>query len=373
MALVVPWHAGIFFAIRGQGGIALAGTLWLSHAFRMPLFFLLAGFFGATVVHRQGEREWLRGRLVRLGIPLLVGVLALAPLAGLLGNWGSEDGQGNPISLSGFAHPQPDHLWFLWYLLLISVACIAAVSVAGRLGRGPDARRLLRRHAGSPWAIVLLAIPCALALWSTGRWEAEPPNAFAAPLGLFAYYGIFFFVGWILGNRATGLETLGASPLRRLATAVVVAIPAFWLFAHSGDPGIAGNPAIRFAALYLGAVCCWCLVAGLIGFCRRHLAAERPSLRYTADASYWIYLSHMVLLAPLQLLLLGFLPGAAQFALAVTATFALALLTYELFVRYSAIGSILHGPRRRSQTSARRLRPFPLRVTPRAGAAAPPA
>jgi glucan biosynthesis protein C len=372
MALVVPWHAGIFFAVRGQGGIALAGALWFSHAFRMPLFFLLAGFLGAAVVHRHGERHWVRKRAVRLGIPLVIGVVALAPLAGLLAVWVGEAGQSGYPSLAGFTHPRPDHLWFLWYLLIISAACVAVRSASGRLGGWPRANRLLRRHGDSARAIALLSVPCALVLWSTGHWEADPPNTFMAPAGLLAYYAIFFAVGWLLGDRATGLEALGAHPQRRLTTAVVVAVPAFWLFAHAGDPDIAGNPEVRLAALYLGAICCWCLLVGLVGFCRRHLAEERPSLRYAADASYWIYLSHMLFLAPLQLLLIGLLPGPAQFVLAVTATFALALLTYELIVRYSAIGRVLHGPRRRHGPE-RAGRSLPVRITPPGAAAAPPA
>lgn len=61
-------------------------------------------------------------------------------------------------------------------------------------------------------------------------------------------------------------------------------------------------------------------------------------MRYAADASSWIYLSHMFFLVPLQLLLLGWLPSAAQLAVAVLATFALTLVSYELFIRYSAVG-----------------------------------
>ena len=39
-----------------------------------------------------------------------------------------------------------------------------------------------------------------------------------------------------------------------------------------------------------------------------------------------------------------------QFAIAVTATFALTLATYQLFVRYTVIGRTLHGPRHRPQS-----------------------
>jgi surface polysaccharide O-acyltransferase-like enzyme len=351
MALVVPWHAGTFFAIRGQGTILLEAGLWLSHSFRMPLFFLLAGFLGTRVAGSRGDGDWLRGRVVRLGAPLLVGTAALALFIGLFARWQNEAGEHQSL-LEALTHPRPAYLWFLWYLLLITVACLAVREAGRLLGRRVPAGRLLPENGASVLTIALLAAPCALAAWSTGTWNPAAPDDFLAPAGLLAYYGVFFGVGWLLGARPIGLDVIGIRPGRRLALAIAAAVPAFWLFAHSGDPGIAGNPAIRLVALYLGAICCWCLIAGLIGLFKRHTPRELPGVRYAADASYWIYLSHMLFLAPLQLLLLGLMPGIVQFALAVLATFVLALGTYELFVRYSAIGRVLHGPRSRKASGS---------------------
>lgn len=349
MALVVPWHAANFFAIRGNGGMPLVGGLWLSHAFRMPLFFLLAGFFGAMSVGRRGTLDWLGVRVRRLGIPLVVGVAVLAPLAGLLATWeGTESPIATDSLLADLTHPRPTYLWFLWYLLLVSAAWLAVRLAARSWSAVGPLGRLTERVGASRWALFALAAPCALALWSTGAWSAVPTNSFAPPLGVLAYYGVFFACGWFLADRSHLLDALGRRPYHRLATALIVAVPAFWLFVHSSDPGIAADPALRLAALYLGALCCWLLVAGFLGLFRRHLASERPSMRYAADASYWIYLSHLPFLAPIQLLLLGLvLPLPLQFAIAVSATFALTLFTYELFVRYSAVGSVLHGRRHR--------------------------
>jgi glucans biosynthesis protein C len=351
MALIVPWHAANFFAIRGEGGMPVMGAIWLSHAFRMPLFFLLAGFFGAMTIGSHGNAAWVRRRLVRLGIPLVVGVVALVPLAGMLDEWQYSGGES---LLTALTHPRPSYLWFLWYLLIISGVALAARDLVGQRKAPAWVDGLLRSPAQLAM-LAVLAVPCALVLWFDGAWAAVPPNAFLPPAGLLAYYGVFFAFGWLLGGRVWALEALGQSPYHRLTLALVVGVPAFWLFAHSSDPALASNPAIRLAALYLGALCCWLLVAALIGVFRRHVSAERPSARYAADASYWIYLSHMLFLAPLQLLLVGPLPTIGQFLLAITATFALTLVTYELFVRYSAIGRVLHGPRRRPARRALRI------------------
>lgn len=373
MALIVPWHAANFFAIRGETGMPVMGAVWLSHAFRMPLFFLLAGFFGAMTIGSYGNVAWVRRRLVRLGVPLVVGVVALAPLAGMLHEWQYA---GSGSLLAALTHPRPSYLWFLWYLLIISGAALAIRGLAGRRKAPAWTDRLLRSNGGLA-LLAALSVPCALVLWLDGAWGAVPPDTFRPPLGLLAHYAVFFAFGWLLGRRVWALEALGEHPYRRLALALVIAVPAFWLFVHSGDPGIASDPAVRLGALYLGALCCWLLIAGLIGVFRHYVSAERTSVRYAADASYWIYLSHMLFLAPLQLLLVGTLPGALQFLFAVAVTFALALITYELFVRYSAVGRVLHGPRYRPagprlRVGRRRLAQVPGQgpLTPRAAAAA---
>ena len=350
LALVIPWHAANFFAIRGQGGVPLAGWIWFTHEFRMPFFFLLAGFFGAAIIARRGSARWLHGRLRRIGIPLAVGVLALAPMSGVLASWGNEPRTDNNTAIGGLTHPHPEYLWFLWYLLIAIAIWVGLRAVIGRWAGRASIHDRLHRLAASGWALPLLALPCALALWSTGNWGVYIPNSFAPPAGLLAYYTVFFAFGWLLGGRTSSLESLGRHPYRRLAAGVAVALPAFWLFIHSGDAGIATDSALRLGALYLGALCGWLMLDALIGLFRLYLDGHRPAVQYMADGSYWLYLSHMLFLAPIQLLMLGlFIPGAAQFAIAVTATFALTLVTYQLFVRYTAIGRILHGPRHRPQ------------------------
>jgi hypothetical protein len=57
------------------GPLALAGTL-----FAMGLFFLIAGLLVSGSLSRRGAAKFARGRLLRLGVPLVVWVLVLWPL-----------------------------------------------------------------------------------------------------------------------------------------------------------------------------------------------------------------------------------------------------------------------------------------------------
>ncbi len=59
---------------------ALKTFFWAVHGFRMPLFFLLSGFFTAMLFTRRGLGGLLRHRAKRIGLPLLIGSFTIVPL-----------------------------------------------------------------------------------------------------------------------------------------------------------------------------------------------------------------------------------------------------------------------------------------------------
>src|SRR5262249_13189045 len=99
------------------------------------------------------------------------------------------------------------------------------------------------------------------------------------------------------------------------------------------------------------AFCAWLSIFGLLGLCLRCFTWERSGLRYLADASYWLYLCHLPLVALLQLDLYE-LPLAPElkFLIVVGLTVALGLASYHTLVRYTIVGAWLHGTRTRALT-----------------------
>jgi surface polysaccharide O-acyltransferase-like enzyme len=51
---------------------------WL-HSFRMPLFFLISGFFGRMMLEKYSMRRYLQKRWYRIAIPLFVGLFTFGP------------------------------------------------------------------------------------------------------------------------------------------------------------------------------------------------------------------------------------------------------------------------------------------------------
>ena len=67
-------------------GLLAVGFLAI-HGFRMPLFFLLSGFFTMLVYQRRGLESLLRQRAARIALPLLLALATIGPLDGALEQW----------------------------------------------------------------------------------------------------------------------------------------------------------------------------------------------------------------------------------------------------------------------------------------------
>ncbi|MEZ5319129.1 MAG: acyltransferase family protein [Vicinamibacterales bacterium] len=84
------------------------------HAFRLEVFFLLAGFFGALIVAKRGVRAYAKDRVVRI---LLVFVVALYPIKAMVDALWITGG-----TLTGWMHLPPEYLaWPLWRQVLQSL------------------------------------------------------------------------------------------------------------------------------------------------------------------------------------------------------------------------------------------------------------
>jgi peptidoglycan/LPS O-acetylase OafA/YrhL len=88
------------------------------------------------------------------------------------------------------------------------------------------------------------------------------------------------------------------------------------------------------------------MALGLIGLFCRLFPHPLPAMTWLADASYWLYLVHVPLVMAGQWLVrLWPLPAEVKFVLILAMVTPLLLASYRWCVRYTAIGSLLNGPR----------------------------
>lgn len=345
---------------------AVGQFMTISHSFRMEVFFLLAGLFSHMTYHRRGMKDFARSRALRIAVPFVVGWFLLRPLlvsgwmmgfAAMRGDWDFWSG-----IVAGFAGLKTlpaglftgTHLWFLYYLAMITAVVLVLraliVGVAGsgaeRLARGADT--CIAWLARSPWALPLLATPTAFVLWRMRVWGMDTPDQSLVPhVPVLLVYGGFFCVGWLLDRQPAAMDAVARlTPARWIGAAIGLAA-VLLLTDFQMDPG---HP--RFAEAHRAfvagyALLMWSCVFLTIGVFRKLCQRRRAWVRYVADSSYWMYLIHLPVVVWLQVTV-SEVPAnwSIKLAFVVAATIAIALISYDLFVRSTWVGAILNGRRR---------------------------
>ncbi len=99
IAIVVVWHTAAgylagahwYYMDRSTSKVwtAVYGPAWIISAFALAPLFLVAGWFSARSLAHKGAGGFARARLLRLGVPLIVYVFLINPLASCLGDLGA--------------------------------------------------------------------------------------------------------------------------------------------------------------------------------------------------------------------------------------------------------------------------------------------
>lgn len=92
------------------------GTGSLIHGFRLPLFIIVAGFFGALLLQKRGRRQRALKRLDRILYPFVVFLLRVWPLVEIGSAFSRQVIAGNP-NASGTALAQLKRCDLLFILL----------------------------------------------------------------------------------------------------------------------------------------------------------------------------------------------------------------------------------------------------------------
>jgi Acyltransferase family len=282
----------------------------------MTLMFFLSGLFVPSSLARKRNWKFLSDRLLRIGVPFVLAVIFLAPLAyypaylstavdpSLSAYW--QHWRSLPFWPSG---PQ----WFLWQVLALDILAAAMHGVVP--GWSERLVRLVALADGNPvrFFVILVTIsalayvPLALA-YSPFPWMNIGPISFQLSRPL--HYLVYFFAGFAVG--AYGLDRgllAGDSVLaQRWAGWVAAAFIGFLLWAAPTAVTISdwsNAPLVLKLATGMGfvAACaagCLCLLA----ICLRFAHGRRRVFDSLSANAYRMYLVHYVFAVWLQYMLL---------------------------------------------------------------------
>lgn len=367
LAHVLP--AGLWAVGTTSPSGFLGWFVFYTHSFRMELFFLLAGFFSAMVIEKRGLAHFLKDRLRRIVLvfvvliyPMKFALAALWMMAGRREGWLSLPPEavstpwwqlaGGALEAEALPGIQLTHLWFLYYLAVITALFLAARFLARRVaGMGANASWVgpLRPRLLSVWplTIALACVATPIIAFMKGPGVDTPDQSLALNLPVIALYGLMFAAGHGLFSHSNLLEKFARNWPWLLGLGLVASLPGAistamqWGALASGTPPA---PGLKWISSALVSLTMMFSVFGWLGVFGRFLAEPSERIRYLADASYWIYLAHLPVVVALQI---GLAPWNApwwiQWPLVNILAFPLLLGSYRWLVRRTWIGSWLNG------------------------------
>ncbi|MEO3790193.1 acyltransferase [Nonomuraea sp. B10E15] len=328
MALVVIHHSVIAYSnVQGwyytepadsSGGL-LDLLLVVNQAFFMGAFFLVSGLFVPRSYDRKGAGQFLRERLLRLGVPLLLWLLLIRPLV-TIGRYtaaaeaAARQGTDLPYWKFYLLHYTPGPLWFVEVLLVFSALYVLWRRLAGQGRRTPETAT-----GRAPGAAAIAGFVIGLSL-VTYVWRMVAPMGVTV-LGLpsFGYlpqYAALFVVGLIAARRGW-LESLpGAAGRAGFATAAGAAAAVVLVVGAFGETSLGHGTlpsllmAVSESAFAVG------IILGLVVLFRERLGRQGRLRRFLSAHAFTVYVTHPAVIVALNHALSGVeAPSIAKAAL----------------------------------------------------------
>ena len=361
----IPVPSRIWLIQDSHPSMTLGVLFFAIHVFRMTTFFLIAGFFAHLSFHRRGTWNFVKDRLQRIALPLLVGWPILFAAMVAVTFWAARFPNGGPLPgpprwppvLPSFPLA---HLWFLYVLLEFYAAVL--VLRAGVVWLDPNGRirdridGLIGLVMRSRLAPAILALPIGIALCLDPTWIGwfgvrTPDASLVTNLQAWIGFGTAFSFGWLLHRQVDLIRMMQRRWLLNSVLAVVLIAASLGLAIASVTPPV---PIDYSATKLAGAVCyalaIWTTTFAAIGLALRFLSGFSPTRRYLADASYWLYLIHLPILLVLQVAVSSLdWPWPIKFGAILLVALPLMFASYQWLVRYSFIGTVLNGRRLRRE------------------------
>lgn len=346
-----PMLQSLWPAADSQQSPIVDYIVWFTHLFRMPLFFLIAGFFVAYLVQKRGMAGMLKNRALRILLPLIIFLplcmwAVIAPLLSAVASVQTKSpvmemivtAMANP----GTPPPPPTtmHLWFLYNLVFFCIFTWALQYINWQWLRAYFNRITPVRFLG---LFPLLLAPALLSVAA----PLPAPDSFFPQLWSFGFFGLFFALGYWIFSTENFIDRFKSYVVQLLVMSVALYVVFYWLIPKQ----FTLEPASLFSwkkvvvSLCEAYISVWMSLACLV-WGKTYLNVHNRFMRFISDSSYWIYIIHLPLIFALQYLMMDKdWSLLAKYSATMTVTLAVGVLSYVLLVRWTPIGWMLNGRR----------------------------
>ena len=322
VALVIALHVPMVFGM-GWYGIRIAGIIesdplfagffhWYSYvinSFIMYMMFLISGYFVPRSVHKKGIAQYLKDRLLRLGVPFCIGLLLLNNASALLGRL-SPSSPFAELPWTNIPFNRVGVLWFLIVLFTFNLLYCAWVGLRGDRYSVDASVPTPRMRSWLISAVVLGILEVVMAM-QTNLWTALVHSNLDAlgmqGMHIFTYAFLFF-----LGCKASfhqwfeRLDTHLVVKWFRLSVFLTLALLTISL-TFSFNPDLPAEYAkVTLLSLYLLYPCmAWGILSYLLLWFQRNEDRFGQWLATAGVNSYGAYVIHSLVLS-MVLMAIGF-------------------------------------------------------------------
>ena len=310
ITVVVVWHTAVVYLGVGDTPSyyeeRTTSTLWpavfapatIISIFALGPLFLVAGWFSARSLARKGPGAFARARLLRLGVPLIVYIFLINPLADYLGH------------LRKSPHPSLAHWLSFDYAagLMWFVAALLACSLVYALLRSVRPAPVAHRWSGAQAmvaAAVLIAVT-AFVVWQ--RWTLGNPSSFAHLRWDYWPQGAGLFALGVWAGEAGSWEDLTAWAPRlgwiALAAAAVFAAVGVSEKMHGHDPSSAlrGTSWLPMGGVVLYGIISVAFTVWFTALIRARWSGHGPLRARAGRASYAAYILNDLVITAIAVL-----------------------------------------------------------------------
>ena len=320
--------------------------VYFIHSFRMPIFFVVAGFFGSLLFYERKPLKMFNNRVSRIVFPFIVFLLLLWPLLLFTGQYTMLVFDGSNTAYHSVASyftnplifiPQGTfHLWFLYYLSIITFSSLILGLIFKKLPRlSKQISKSFSWIITKPIIRILIfsGFMSIICFWK-GTYIMEPPFSLIPNFKIFIFYLFFYIIGWVLFKSKHLLDNFMRYDWGCFILGLVLICVHF----------LSMSSLSLELNILINSVIVWLLIFGITGLFIRYGSKHSQLMRYISDASYWVYLVHLffTLLIP-SFIVDWSLPATLKFLFVLISTGLICFVSYHYLVRGSFIGKFLNG------------------------------
>ena len=316
----------------------------------LPLILLISGASVFYALGKVSPGTYIKGILVRLFLPLIIGIFTHVAFQVYLENLqkGAFSGsffQWYPYYFDGMYGFGGNFAWMgshLWYLEMLFLYSLLFLPLFVWLKKGTTGQRALKglgNLLAKPGAVFLFALPVILLIYTLDpeTWGIREMGGWSVFI-----YPCFFVSGFVIVSN----ERLQAriQQMRWYSLGLGIVLSTGYLLVDFNSSLLSTFPLKARLADTLLSLSAWCWLLAVFGFGIKHLNFNTPFLKYANEAVLPFYILHQTVIVSLGYFVVQWaIPDLSKFALVLAASFLVSIGLYEFLVRRFNLLRFLFG------------------------------